>query len=283
MEKTSGCRRVLVAVAPNGARRGRKDHPQLPITATEIAKTAVSCAEAGAGMMHLHVRDEGGGHSLDPHLYRTALKEIKAAVGDSMLLQVSSEAAGIFQRQHQIECMKRLAPHCLSCGLSEFMPSEQKYEEGSAFFRELHGAGALIQYILYSPEEARLFTQLCREGFLPGSHHFLLFVFGRYGRKKQLQPASVAPYLTPLESGAFSYTWMVCGFDAQEHQVVEEALNYGGHVRIGFENNLLGRDGSPYHSNSDRVKEVCGLVKGLGLEVGGRSFAESLYLGSAVL
>ena len=54
-----------IAVAPNGGRRGKKDHPALPIGPEELASTAAACLEAGAAMIHAHVRDRDGGHLLD--------------------------------------------------------------------------------------------------------------------------------------------------------------------------------------------------------------------------
>ena len=55
---------MMIAVAPNGARKQKTDHPALPISPAELAATAVQCQEAGACMVHLHVRDVQGGHSL---------------------------------------------------------------------------------------------------------------------------------------------------------------------------------------------------------------------------
>ncbi len=63
----------ILAVAPNGARRTNTDHPALPMTADEIARTAAECREAGAAMIRLHVRDRNGDHSLDADLYRDAI------------------------------------------------------------------------------------------------------------------------------------------------------------------------------------------------------------------
>ena len=45
-------------VAPNGARKVKKDHPAVPLTISETVATAKSCYEAGAGAIHLHVRDK---------------------------------------------------------------------------------------------------------------------------------------------------------------------------------------------------------------------------------
>ena len=60
---------VAIAVAPNGGRRVKVDHPAIPLTAKELAETAAECLEAGAAMIHVHVRDAGGGHLLDADAY----------------------------------------------------------------------------------------------------------------------------------------------------------------------------------------------------------------------
>ena len=43
---------VIIAVAPNGARKTKDNHPNIPLTPTEIAQTAQDCLSAGASMMH---------------------------------------------------------------------------------------------------------------------------------------------------------------------------------------------------------------------------------------
>ena len=69
----AGASPALIIVAPNGARRTRDDHPALPVTIEQTVETAVACRQAGAGAIHLHVRDEKGRHSLDPGLYTEAV------------------------------------------------------------------------------------------------------------------------------------------------------------------------------------------------------------------
>ncbi|MEM7653568.1 MAG: 3-keto-5-aminohexanoate cleavage protein, partial [Pseudomonadota bacterium] len=64
---------LIIAVAPNGARKVKSDHPAIPLTPAELAREAAACADAGASMVHLHVRDANGGHTLDADLYKAAL------------------------------------------------------------------------------------------------------------------------------------------------------------------------------------------------------------------
>ena len=101
-------RPFAIAVAPNGARRTKKDHPRLPMTADEIARDAAEALEAGAAMIHLHVRDGEGVHTLDVDLYREAVKAVHAAVGDELVVQVTTEAVGRYTPAEQIAVIDAL-------------------------------------------------------------------------------------------------------------------------------------------------------------------------------
>ena len=87
-------RPVLITVAPNGARKLKQDHPQLPLTADELGETAAACSAAGAAMLHLHVRDKNFAHSLDPERYRAAINQIRQAAGPDLIIQITTEAVG---------------------------------------------------------------------------------------------------------------------------------------------------------------------------------------------
>ena len=268
---------MVIAAAPNGARKTKIDHPHLPLTTKELIETAISCANAGASMMHFHIRDGKGRHSLDPEHYRRSLSELEAAVGDRLLLQVTSEAAGIYRQPEQIELLQRLAPHCLSCALREFIRSEDDLESGSLFFSKLYDAGALIQYILYSPAEVAWFVKLCQQGVLPGSKHFMLFVFGRYLHRDDTDIASLDEYLLPLKQHPWPYSWMVCGFDQHEFEVAEGAAARGGHIRVGFENNCCRPDGSQARNNSEQVNYMRRLAETYGRTSVDSSYAAALH------
>ena len=71
---------LLITVAPNGAYKQRPDHSALPITTAELGQTAKLCLDAGAAMIHMHIRDAQGRHSLDVQGYRDAQQAVKAAV-----------------------------------------------------------------------------------------------------------------------------------------------------------------------------------------------------------
>lgn len=261
---------MLIAVAPNGACKTKLDHSALPLTQQELVKTAIDCLEAGASMMHFHVRDSDGRHTLDHAIYLPVLRALEASVGDRMLLQVSSEAAGRYQPVEQIEQMKRLAPHCLSCGLREIIGAKEDYTAGNAFFSELRRAGVLVQYILYSPAEVEWYEALCAKGVIPGDTHLLLFVLGRYGEAES-KSYDLSSYVSALKRKS---PWMACGFGFGEHAVIAQAAQLGGHGRVGFENNQQLPDGSTAPDNAALVKLACDVARLTGRSSGDKLFAE---------
>lgn len=265
---------VLIAVAPNGARPSRKDHPVLPITPDEIAETAAACVQAGAAMIHLHIRDERGEHSLDPARYRRAIAATRERVGDSMLIQVSSEAAGRFTVHEQVAAMEKLMPDCVSIGLREYFKNDETIEPGAGFLARLYRNQTLIQYVLYSPEEVRWYERLCEQGIIPGDSHLLLFVLGRYGQESA-HAGQLTGYLDALERPS---PWMVCAFGSEEQWVMKEAIKHGGHCRIGFENNFELADGRQAKDNAELVQTTARLVKDSGAEIAGPVFARRLFL-----
>ena len=97
-----------LTVAPNGARRRRTDHPALPMTTSEIEKTAFACYQAGADEIHLHVRENDGSHSLDTGRYQEAIDAITNIV-PLMAIQITTESAGKFS---VVDQYNYLAPTC---------------------------------------------------------------------------------------------------------------------------------------------------------------------------
>lgn len=114
---------VVICVAPNGARKTRSDHPALPVSADEIAREALACADAGASALHLHVRDAHGGHTLDTGRYREVMQALDDVLGNRLLVQVTTEAVGMYQPEQQRDLLRELRPQAASVALRELIPN----------------------------------------------------------------------------------------------------------------------------------------------------------------
>ncbi|MHC8492389.1 beta-keto acid cleavage family enzyme [Thalassospira sp. SM2505] len=244
----------LIASAPNGARKTKADLINIPISAAEVAREALACKQAGAGMMHLHVRDDDQKHSLDVGRYREMLTEVRAAVGPDMLLQVTTEAVGMYSARDQMAMIRDLVPDAVSIAVREIAPIDADLNALKVFFEFMREAGILPQFILYAPEDVVRFNQLVEIGVLPGEKFPVLFVLGRYTVGQISDPAELLPFL-----GTSSYIseWMLCAFGAFENACILTGAGLGGHARIGFENNHLKVDGSPASDNAELIAQAC--------------------------
>ena len=72
---------LIITVAPNGAYKTREQHPEVPLTAADLAQTAKECLDSGASMIHMHVRKPDGKHLLDARAYIEATAAVRKAVG----------------------------------------------------------------------------------------------------------------------------------------------------------------------------------------------------------
>lgn len=242
--------RIVLMCAPNGARRTTDDHPDLPVTPRALAECAESLAAESVSVLHLHVRDAAGRHSLDAGHYRAAIDEIRARVGELLIIQATSEAAGMYERAEQIAAIRELRPEAVSLALREICPDEDTEADAAEFYEWLRRERIWAQHILYSPADVLRFDDVRRRGLLAEENPFCLFVLGSYGGGRD---GEVADLHEMLAAGSPAYPWAACCFGGNEHAAMIAAAAAGGHVRIGFENNLLLADGSVAASNAELV------------------------------
>ncbi len=251
---------AILTVAPNGARKSKQDHPMLPITPSELADEANACVQEGAAMIHLHVRNDQGGHSLDVTKYREAIAAIRDKVGDDIVIQATTEAVGIYTPEQQMDMVLELQPDAASLAIKELVPEGQ--EAGAkAFFNEMKTLKVMPQFILYSPEDVKRFEMLIAEGIIPFKNPFLILVLGRYTSNQQSHPRDVLPFLSALK---LERIWAVCAFGPLEHAAASTALAMGGHVRVGFENNIFLKSGERAGRNADLVRQLREVADAIG-------------------
>lgn len=246
---------TVISVAPNGARRTFKDHPGLPMTSPDIAREAARCLEAGAAMIHLHVRDARGGHLLDADAYKQATAAIRVAVGDGMIVQITTEAVGIYQPEQQMAVVRDVRPEAASVALRELAPDDDNLQGVEEFYHWMAREGVQAQHILYTPDEVRRFNRLRERGVIPGDHPLVLFVLGSYAGSPG-NPDDLAEYLAALREGDGDLVWAVCSFGVAEAQAARWALEHGGHPRVGFENNMMLENGALATTNADLVLQT---------------------------
>ena len=254
----------LLMVAPNGARRVYQDHPAIPLTPEELARDAKACLAAGASAMHVHVREADGRHLLDAAAYQDAISAIQEAVGDQLLLQVTSEAGGRYAPAEQRRVIEALQPEYASIAVREWFGDANEVHASGELCRYIAGRGTHIQYIVYSPEDLHFFNQLRQQGTLPNGPALLLFVLGRYVDPPIADPGRLPGFLSNLVAGDH---WAVCAFGPTEGDCLALAAQQGGHARVGFENNLWRADGQIAANNAELVAETKARIEATGRQI----------------
>lgn len=252
---------LLITVAPNGAYKQRPDHAALPLTSAELGQTAKQCLDAGAAMIHMHIRDAEGRHSLDVQGYRDAQQAVKAAVGDDMIIQVTSEAARVYKAPEQIAMVTALQPEAVSVGLREVDRPEIGDAGLAQFFGWLAKERVMTQVIVYDVADLQRWQALRAQGVVPDAPWSLLFVLGRYSVGQTSEPRDLLPFVMAHTGNE---PWSMCAFGAGEHACATTAAALGGHVRVGFENNLLLNNGQVAPDNAALVRQVADSARVLG-------------------
>jgi uncharacterized protein (DUF849 family) len=248
---------VVISIAPNGARKTRQDHPHIPISPDELAYETKACVEHGATMLHLHVRDNDCKHSIDTERYSNAIAAVKKEVGDNVVIQVTSEACGIFSPEEQMHMVDTLKPEAVSIAIRELVPSTEYEKTFAEFLLRNYNDNVFPQFILYDAEDLLKFNSLVERGIIPADKYCVLFVLGRYSKGQLSAPSDLIPFLATLEGLPIKdkTSWFVCAFGPQENQCMLSSALLGGNVRIGFENNMLLADGKQANNNAELVAQ----------------------------
>lgn len=242
---------LIIAVAPNGARRKQADHPAIPVTPAETAATAALCADAGASLLHLHVRDKAEGHILDAEAYTEAIAAVRKAVGDRMIVQITTEAVGRYGPDEQMAVVRAVRPEAVSVAVRELIPDPSHETAAASFLAELARQDVLVQHIVYSGAEVIRLRSLIARGVVPDDRPaFPLFVLGRYSAGQVSEPKDLLPFYSAWGSAG---PWAMCAFGPREAACCALAASLGGHVRVGFENNLWRPDGGVAAHNAELV------------------------------
>ncbi len=263
-----------MAIAPTGARKQKSDHPALPITPAEVAYEAAACVEAGATLLHLHVRDEDNRHSLDVARYRAAIAAVRQAVGDRIIIQATSEAVGIYTPAQQRAMVRALKPEAVSLAPRELIPDTTHETEAAEFYRWLAHERIAAQHILYSADDVIGFMALLERGIIVDPRPHALFVLGRYTVGQVSSPADVLAFMAVWPS---DFPWSVCAFGTREAASLTAAMALGGHARVGFENNHFLPTGEKAPHNAAQVENLAHIAGRIARPVASIAEARLIY------
>lgn len=252
--------KLIITAALTGAEVTREQQPNLPLTPDEIAEAAYQCYKAGASIVHVHARDEEGNPTQSYEVY----KEIKEKIAEKcdVIFQPSTGGAvwhSAEERMQPIELspeMATLSTGTTNFGPDVFMNTEEYILKFAGRMKEL---GVKPEIECFERGMINNAVKLARKGILKTPMHFD-FVLGVPGACPG-EPRDLIYFAESIPEGS---TWTVAGIGRYEMPLAAQAITMGGHVRVGFEDNVYIEKGVLAESNAQLVEKVARMAKELG-------------------
>ncbi|MBB6478514.1 3-keto-5-aminohexanoate cleavage protein [Spirochaeta isovalerica] len=253
----------IISCAICGAETTREHNPHLPLTPEELADAAYDAWKAGAAIIHLHVRDEEGKATQDPDTFRKTIKLIRERC--DVIVEVTTGGAVGMTDEERLEVVS-LDPEMasLDCGTMNFgddyilntLPVMKKF---AVAMKERGIRPTLECFDLSHVYAARM---LVDEGLVDAPYHFS-FVLGVPGGVRY-DVETLDFMVRRIPEGA---DWTIIGIGGKASlQAHYGALSLGGHLRVGFEDNVYYSKGVLADSNAQLVERAVRIIKEAGFE-----------------
>ncbi|MHB9143900.1 MAG: 3-keto-5-aminohexanoate cleavage enzyme [Symbiobacteriia bacterium] len=255
--------KLIITAALVGAEVTRKETPNIPLTPEEIATAAAAACQAGASIIHLHVRDKAGEPTQSTAVFEEVTKRIRERC--DVIVQFSTggaTSAAVAERLQPLALnpeMATLTTGTVNFGDSVFMNTPAAI---LAFAGELKARGIKPEIEVFDTGMIASALRLAKQGLLTPPLHFDL-VMGVPGGI----PGTPKDLLHLVESLPAGATWGVAGIGRSELPLGAMAILMGGHVRVGFEDNIYYSRGVLAESNAQLVERMARLAAEFGREV----------------
>ena len=258
--------KLIVTAAITGSRITRQQTPHIPLSPEEIADSAVEAHNAGAAIVHIHVRDPKTGLGTpDLALFQEVVNSIRRRC-DVVLCLTTSGIPGrnlpYEERMASLELLPELGSFdagslnlggLLFANPPDFLElmARRMLEKGVKPELEIFDAGMIGNCL-----------GLMEKGLLKRPLHFQ-FVLGAWGGS----PGTARSLVHMLEMVPTDSTWSVAGIGRAQLPLAMMSMVMGGHVRVGLEDNVYYSRGVLAHSNAQLVERVVRIAREFGREV----------------
>lgn len=257
--------KLIITAAICGAEVTKEQNPAVPYTLEEMVREAKSAYEAGAAVIHVHVRWDDGTPTQDRERFRVVMDAIREACPGVILIPSTGGAVGMTpaERLQPTELMPEMAT--LDCGTCNFgddifvndMPTLR------AFGQRMMEHNIKPEFECFEIGHVETALTLAKKGLVPGAPMQFNFVLGVPG----CTPATIPDLCYLVGRIPAGSTWTVTGIGRHAFTMAAAAIAMGGNVRVGFEDALTLERGVLAKSNGELVAKVVEIARLLGRDV----------------
>jgi uncharacterized protein (DUF849 family) len=250
---------AVITCALTGPIATKTDNPNLPVSPEEIAASARGAYEAGAAVVHVHVRDEQGRPTADLEIAKRTVALIEESCAALVQLSTGVGLTVPFEeRARLVEARPRMAslnPCSMSFANGEFRNPPDGVRRLAARMQEL---GVKPELEIYDTGHLEVSLQLVEEGLVDEPLAFSIVMGVRGGMPAT--PTALVELVNRLPPGA---VWQAIAIGRTNLAMTAIGLAMGGNARTGMEDTLLLRRGVQAQSNGELVARLAGVARSL--------------------
>lgn len=257
--------KLIITAAICGAEVTKEYNPNVPYTVEEIGREAENAYKAGASIIHLHVRNNDGTPTQDINRFRECIEEIKRRCPDAIIQPSTGGAVGMSNEERLQPVNLRPEMATLDCGTCNFggddifVNTENTIKE---FGEKMIELGIKPEIEVFDKGMIDMALRLNKKGYIKEPMHFNFVVGVNGGISATARDVVFMAGSIPAGS-----TFTVAGIGKSEFEMAALSIMMGGHVRVGFEDNVYISKGVLAKSNGELVEKVVRIAKELGREI----------------
>jgi len=257
--------KLIITAAISGAEVTKENNPAVPYTVEEIVREAKSAYDAGASIIHLHVRFDDGRPTQSKDRFQECVDAILKVCPDVIIQPSTGGAVGMsdLERLQSTDIHPTPEFATLDCGTCNFGGDEVFVNTDNTIFnfaKIMKEKGIKPELECFDKGMIDIALKADKKGLLVHPLHFD-FVLGVQMTATLRDLAFCVGSIPP------GSTWTACGIGRYEFDIAAGTIVMGGHVRVGFEDNIYIEKGVLAKSNGELVEKVVKLAKLLGREV----------------
>lgn len=229
--------KLIITAAITGAETTKEMNKNLPATPEEQARDAANCVKAGASVIHLHVRDKKGKASQSLEDFKASIEAIRAACDPKPIIQISTGGAVGEAMEKRVAPIVHMKPEMASLNVNSMNFGDDVFlnhpKDVENLAKQMMKLGTVPEVEVYDAGDIELAQRLQKKGALGSPVHYQ-FVLGVPGGLSG--EAHNLTHMTRLIRPEDS--WAVAGIGRYETPLAVMAIVMGGHLRVGFEDNV---------------------------------------------
>ena len=246
--------KLIISACICGAEVTKENNPAVPYTVEEIVREAKSAYDAGAALIHLHVRWDDGTPTQDKGRFQEMVDAIRKECPDVIIQPSTGGAVGMtdLERLQSTEITPTPEMATLDCGTCNFGGDEIFINTDNTianFGDIMKERGIKPECEVFDKGMIDLALKAAKKGHIDYPIHFD-FVLGVQ------MTATLRDLVFMATSVPADSTWTATGIGKNCWDIVAGTIALGGHVRVGFEDNVYMSKGVLAKSNGEMVERV---------------------------